>query len=83
MELSKVFNSISHDFLISKTHALGFLIGAVTFFYSYLKKTQTNYEDKQCTLRFPNSIILGSSRFSTWAAFIHHIYISGYQKQTC
>ena len=37
-----VFDSIPHDLLITKMHAYGFSINAVTFFYSYLKRRKQN-----------------------------------------
>ena len=42
MDLSKAFDSISHDLLIAKLHAYGFSIDTVTFFYSYLKRRNQN-----------------------------------------
>ena len=42
MDLSKAFDSIPHDILITKMYAYGFSINAVTFFYSYLKRLKQN-----------------------------------------
>ena len=36
MNLSTVFDSISHDLLIAKMHADGFSTDSLIFFYSYL-----------------------------------------------
>ena len=42
MDLSKAFDSIPHDFLISKMDAYGFSKNSFIFFYSYLKRRKQN-----------------------------------------
>ena len=42
MDLSKAFDSISHDLLVAKMHAYSFSIDAVTFFYLFLKRRKQN-----------------------------------------
>ena len=75
MDLSKHFDSIHHDFLISKVDACGFPTDAVTFFYSYLKRLKQNVRAKN-TQCFPKSgvkgSILGSLLFNI---FVNDLYL--------
>ena len=85
MDLSKAFDSIPHDLLITKMYAYGFSIDAVIFFYSYLKRRKQNVRINNTHSVFqillsgvPQSSILWPLLFN-----ILMIYVSGYQKQTC
>ena len=75
MDLSKPFDSIHHDLLISKVDACGFPIDAVTFFYLYLKRRKQNVRAKN-TQCFPKSgvkgSILGSLLFNI---FVNDLYL--------
>ena len=46
MDLSKAFDSVLHDLLMSKTYASEFSINDVTFFYSCLKRQNQNVRIK-------------------------------------
>ena len=38
MDLSKVFDCISHDLLVAKLHAYGLSMDVITLIYSYMKR---------------------------------------------
>ena len=40
MDLSQAFECISHDLLVTKLHAYGLSMDAITFIYSYMKRTK-------------------------------------------
>ena len=42
MDLSRAFDSISHDLLIPKMHTYGFSKNSLVFFYSYLARRKQN-----------------------------------------
>ena len=42
MNLSKAFDSITHDLMIAKMHAYGFSIVTVTLLYSFLQRRKQN-----------------------------------------
>ena len=86
MDLSKAFDSITHDLMIAKMHAYGFSIVTVTFLYSFLQRRKQNMRINnthfvfQCyQLGFLKVQYLGHC-YSTYLLMIN---ISGYQKQTC
>ena len=79
MDLSKAFDSISHDLLIAKLHAYGFSIDAATFFYSYLKRRNQNVKVNTTRSVFqvllsgvPQGSILGTLLFNI---FINDFYL--------
>ena len=73
MDLSKAFDSITHDLIIAKMHAYGFSIVTVKFLYSFLQRHKQNVRINNTHLS-SDAIIWGSSRFHTWATVIQHIY---------
>ena len=71
MDLSKASDSIPHNLLMTKMHAYGFSIDAVTFLYSYLKRRKQNvvvsntHSVFQILLSgFPQGLILGPPLFN-------------------
>ena len=71
MDLSKASDSIPHNLLMTKMHAYGFSVDAVTFLYSYLKRRKQNvvvsntHSVFQILLSgFPQSLILGPPLFN-------------------
>ena len=76
MDLSKAFDSVLHDLLMSKTYASEFSINDVTFFYSCLKRQNQNVRIIAYFKYF--YLVLLSSTFQVLSSstFILSIFIS-------
>ena len=72
-DLSKAFDCMDHELLITKLHAYGFDTDALKFLYSYLKdkkqRTKINYLNSsyaEILFRVPQGSILGSLLFNAY-----------------
>ena len=90
MDLSKAFDSITHELLTAKIHAYDFSIDALTFFYSFLKKRKQNVSinnrinsTHSVFQIFLSEVPQGSIFGQFYSTYLLMLFISGYQKQTC
>ena len=63
MDLSKVFDCISHDLLVAKLHAYGLSMDVITLIYSYMKRRKQGVKRNDTESLF--KILL--SRESQWS----------------
>ena len=75
MDLSKAFNFIPHDLLISKLHAYGLSFDTVTFLNSYLKDRQQNIRTNNIFSAFQN-ILSGVPQGSILGSILFNIFLS-------
>ena len=76
MDLSKAFDSVLHDLLMSKTYASEFSINDVTFFYSCLKRQNQNVRIIAYFKYFYLVLLLSTFQVLSSSTFILSTFIS-------
>ena len=75
MDLSKVFDCIPHDLLISRLHAYGFNKKALTFLYSYLKRRKQSVKIND-TESFFQILLSGVTQGSILGTIIFSFFVN-------
>ena len=75
MDLSKAFDCIPHDLLMSKLHAYGYSEKAMTFIYSYLKMRKQNVKIDNI-FRSSQTLLSGVRQGSILGAILLNIFLN-------
>ena len=73
MDLPKAFNCIPHDLLITKLHAYGLSMDAITFIYSYMKRRKQGVKINDTESLF-KILFQESSRIHPRSNLVQHKY---------
>ena len=74
MDLSQAFECIPHDLLVTKLHAYGLSMDAITFIYSYMKRRKQGVKINDTESLFKillSGMLQGSNPRSH---FVQHVY---------
>ena len=75
MDLSKAFDCIPHDLLIAKLHNYGLSMDAVTFIYSYMKRTKQGMKINDTESLF-KILLSGVPQVSILGPILFNIFIN-------
>ena len=74
-DLSKAFDCLLHDFLITKLHAYGFEIDALKLIYSYLVRRKQRVKTDNEYSKWQEILFVVPPRFNTRPTSFQHSYV--------